>query len=164
MSSCDCLLFRHPGRSAGVHRAIGVGQSVMLQRLMSGPRNKSGVTGGGGEGGGETLRPDFRIKRVLITPMRRSCGGKFIVWVNVENQGTANGNAGCVSLRVDGKLFGAVKVGALDKKKTKVVKFTNVKSTKGYSPIVLTLKVDCYNVTRETNESNNTTTKNVLCK
>ena len=52
----------------------------------------------------------------------------------------------------------------MDKKKTKVVKFTNVKTTKKYTPIVLTLKVDCYNVTKETNETNNTTTKNVSCK
>ena len=57
-----------------------------------------------------------------------------------------------------------MKVGTLDRKKSKVVKFTNVKTAKKYSPIVLTLKADCYNVTRETNESNNTTTKNVSCK
>ncbi len=86
------------------------------------------------------------------------------MWVRVENKGTVKGDAGYVSLTVDGKLFGAVKVGALDKKKTKLVKFTNVKSAKGYSPIALTLKVDCYNATKEADETNNTTTKNVICR
>ena len=84
--------------------------------------------------------------------------------MEVENKGTVKGDAGYLSLVVDGKYFGAVKVGSLDKRKSKVVKFTNVKTTKKYSPIVLTFKVDCYNVTKETNETNNTTTKNVICK
>ena len=104
------------------------------------------------------------MKRVMITPVNPSCGGKFIVWVQVENKGTARGDAGCLLLAVDGKYFGTVKVGALDKNKNKIVKFTNVKSTKKYTPIALKLKVDCYNVTKETSESNNTTTKNVSCK
>ena len=107
---------------------------------------------------------DFKVKQTMITPTKPSCGGKFIVWVQVENKGTAKGDAGYLSLTVDGKYFGAVKVGTLDKKKTKIVKFTNVKTAKKYSPIVLTFKVDCYNVTRETNESNNTVSKNVSCK
>ena len=123
----------------------------------------------GGGGGGEEVPTtpsgaDFKVKQTLITPKKPSCGGKFIVWAQVENKGTVKADAGYLSLMVDGKLFGAVKVGTLDKKKTKVVKFTNVKSAKKYTPIVLTLKVDCYNVTKETNETNNTTTKNVACK
>ena len=77
------------------------------------------------------------------------------MWAQVENIGSAKGDAGYLSLMVDGKHYGAVKVGPLDKKKTKVVKFTNVKTTKKYTPIALTFKVDCYNVTRETNETNN---------
>ena len=124
---------------------------------------------GGGGGSEEPLAPspsgaDFKIKQTAVTPSKPSCGGKFVVWVEVENKGTAKGDAGYVSLTVDGKYFGAIKAGSLDKKKTKVVKFTNVKTTKKYSPIVLNLKVDCYNATRETNESNNTTTKNLSCK
>ena len=138
------------------------------------------ITSGGGGGGEEAPTTpsgaDFRVKKTMITPTKPSCGGKFIVWVQVENIGSTKGDAGYVSLTVDGKLFGAVKVGSLEAKgvkkvtksgvkmSTKVVKFTNVKSAKEYSPIVLTLKVDCYNVTRETNESNNMTTKNVACK
>ena len=123
----------------------------------------------GGGGGGEAVPTtssgaDFKVKKTLITPTKPSCGGKFIVWVEVENKGTVKGDAGYLSLVVDGKYFGAVKVGSLDKRKSKVVKFTNVKTTKKYSPIVLTFKVDCYNVTKETNETNNTTTKNVICR
>ena len=134
-------------------------------------------SGGGGEEAPTTPSgADFRVKKTAITPTKPSCGGKFIVWVQVENIGSTKGDAGYLSLTVDGKYFGAVKVGSLEAKgvkkvtksgvklSTKVVKFTNVKSTKKYSPIVLTLKVDCYNVTRESNETNNTTTKNVSCK
>ena len=39
-----------------------------------------------------------------------------------------------------------------------------VASVYPFRPIALTFKVDCYNVTRETNESNNSATKNVACK
>lgn len=130
---------------------------------------------GGGGDGGDTPTPiptpspvqsgaDFKIKQVAVTPSKPKCKSSFTVWVQVENKGTAKGDAGHVSLTVDGKNFGAVKVGSLDKKKTKLVKLAGVKSIKGYSPITLTLKADCYNVTQETNESNNTATKTVSCK
>ena len=129
----------------------------------------------GGGSSGPATGADFRIKQVRLTP-KPWCNRKFIVWVQVENIGTVKGDAGYVSLTMDGKFFGAMKVGSLEangvrkianrayKTYKKIVKFTNVKSASGYSPIVLNLKADCYNVTQEANENNNSLTKTVSCK
>lgn len=119
---------------------------------------------GGGGSSGPSSGADFRVKKTLVTLSKPLCGRRFIVWVQVENIGSAKGDAGYLSLTVDGKYFGAVKVGTLDKKKTKIVKFTNVRASKTYSPTVLNLAVDCYNVTQEVNENNNSLTKTVSCK
>ena len=37
--------------------------------------------------------------------------------------------------------------------KAKIMKFTPVKTAKKYTPIVLTLKVDCYNATKDPNDT-----------
>ena len=148
------------------------GGGAAFFRISAPPSN------GGGE---ETTTPpatgaDFLVKKTLVTLSKPLCGRKFIVWVQVENIGSAKGDAGYLSLTVDGRYFGAVKVGSLEAKgvreitkqsfKTykKIVKFTNVKIAKEYSPTVLNLNVDCYNATQEQNENNNTATKNVSCK
>lgn len=139
-------------------------------RISSPPSN------GGGGSSGPSSGADFRVKKTLVTLSKPLCGRKFIVWVQVENIGSAKGDAGYLSLTVDGKYFGAVKVGSLEAKgvreitkqsfKTykKIVKFTNVKIAKEYSPTVLNLNVDCYDATQEQNENNNSVTKNVSCK
>lgn len=145
------------------------GSGAGFFRISAPPSNDGGGSSGPATGA------DFRIKQVRLTP-NPWCNRKFIVWVQVENIGTVKGDAGYVSLTMDGKFFGAVKVGSLEangvrkianrayKTYKKIVKFTNVKSASGYSPMVLNLKADCYNVTQEANENNNSLTKTVSCK
>ena len=111
-----------------------------------------------------TGKADFQVKWLGTKPKQPKCNSSFTVYVLVQNKGSQKGDAGHVQLTVNGVVIGSVKAGSLAKNESKLVQFTGVRNPTGAKPIKITAKVDCYNVTGETNEGNNTRTISVNCR
>ena len=109
-------------------------------------------------------KADFVVQGLGVSPAKPTCTSAFTVNVQVKNIGGQKADAGDVLLAVNDVVIGSIKVGSLDKKKTKKVTFTGVRNPTGAKPIKITAKADCNNVTGETNEGNNTRTISVKCK
>ena len=111
-----------------------------------------------------TSKADFQVKWLGTKPKQPKCNSSFTVYVLVQNKGSQKADAGHVQLTVNGVAVGTAKAGSLAKNESKLVQFTGVRNPTGAKPIKITAKVDCNNVTGETNEGNNTRTISVKCK
>lgn len=105
-----------------------------------------------------TVVPDLTVQDISWTPQDAGVGDNVTFTVTIKNQGTGNAPASRLAYYVSGTYQGVVSIPALTAGAVTTQTFT---LTTEYDSITITVTVDYDNVIAESNEANNTLTKNI---